>query len=136
MAERRRQGHSFREVISQLNHDSIEAFNRGDVATCAGFYANDAILLLPDRRPVRGKKAIEESLNEFAASGVKLMPVEPVEVVSGDDLGCCAGTYRFRASSGGDEVRNGKFVTVFRQQMDGSWKAVIDSFFADTEPAA
>jgi uncharacterized protein (TIGR02246 family) len=119
-----------------LNRDSIAAFNRGDVAACAGFYAEDATLLLPDRPPVKGRKAIEEALKAYAASGVELMPVEPVEIVSSDDLGCCAGTYRFQAPGehGAPVTGTGKFVTVFRQQRDGSWKAVIDSFFGDTEP--
>lgn len=127
---------SFRRVIARLNRDSIAAFNRGDVAACAGFYAEDATLLLPDRPPVKGRKAIEDRLKEYAASGVKLMPVESVEIVSSADLGCCAGTYRFQAPSeaGAAATGAGKFVTVFRRQRDGSWKAVIDSFFADTEP--
>jgi ketosteroid isomerase-like protein len=28
----------------------------------------------------------------------------------------------------------GKFITVLRRQADGSWKAIIDSFFGDTIP--
>ncbi len=131
-----RQEESFRRAIAGLNVDSVAAFNRGDVSVCAGFYAEDATLLLPDRSPVKGRIPIENCLKDYAASGFKLMPVDPVEILSNGDFGCCAGTYRFQLPSGSGmiETRTGKFVTVFRLQEDGSWKAVIDSFFADSEP--
>ncbi len=130
------QAETFRQAIPRLNLESIEAFNRGDAATCAGFYAEEATLFLADRPPVKGRKAIEACLKELAESGVKLMPIEGGEIVSSGDLGCCAGTYLFQtpSESGAAVTGTGKFVTVFKQQRDGSWKAVVDSFFANTEP--
>ena len=127
---------SFEQAVARLNRESIDAFNRGDVAICAGFYTEDATMLLPDRPPVKGRKAIEDCLRDYAASGLKLMPVEPIEIVSSGDIGCCAGTYSFQAPSERGAAVNeaGKFVTVLRRQPDGSWKAVIDSFFGDTKP--
>jgi ketosteroid isomerase-like protein len=100
MAEPGYQGTTtFEQEIARLNRESVAAFNRGDVAVCAGFYAEDATMLLPERPPVRGRMAIEDCLTEYAASGVRLMPVEPIEIVSGGDIGCCAGTYLFEARS-------------------------------------
>lgn len=127
---------SFEQTVARLNRESIKAFNRGDVAACAGFYAEDAAMFLADRPPVKGRKGIEECLQAYAASGLRLMPVEPSEIVSSGDIGYCAGTYRFEAPSEGGAVVTGagKFVTVLRRQSDGSWKAVIDSFFADVKP--
>lgn len=130
-----RQTETFQTEISHLNHESIAAFNRDDISACAGFYAEDATMLLPDQPPIKGRTAIREFLEGFSASGVKLMPIEPAAIVSGGDLGCCAGTYAFQFSpeQGESVAGKGKFVTVFHQQRDGSWKAVIDSFFADTD---
>jgi uncharacterized protein (TIGR02246 family) len=130
-----RQAETFQQAIPRLNLESIAAFNRGDVVTCAGFYAEDATLLLADRPAIKGRKAIEACLKGFAESGVKLMPVEPIEIRASGDMGCCAGTYLFQqpSESGAAVTAAGKFVTVFRQQRDGSWKAVVDSFFADME---
>ena len=50
-------------------------------------------------------------------------------------MGCCAGIYRFQSPSecGETVTEVGKFITVFRRQQDGSWKAVIDSFFWDAK---
>jgi len=136
-ASTKRQAEPFEEAIARLNVESVAAFNRGDIAACAGFYEEDATMLLPDRPPVRGRAAIADCLRGFAAAGMTLMPVAPVAVVSGGDIGCCAGLHRFRAPDGGGAAiaQAGKFVTVLRRQPDGTWKAAIDSFFADTAPA-
>ncbi len=130
------QAETFQQAFPRLNPASIDAFNRGDVATCAGFYDEDATLFLPDRPVIKGRKNIEAYLKEFAESGIKLTPVEPVEIVSSGDIGCCAGTYLYRtpSDSGVAGTGLGKFVTIFRRQPDGSWKAVIDSFFGDAAP--
>ena len=79
-APKPRQAEKFRQAISRLNLESIAAFNRGEAAACAGFYAEDATMLLPHRPPIKGRKAIEDCLRDYAASGVKLMPVEPAEI--------------------------------------------------------
>ena len=128
------QAETFQQAFARLNPASIAAFNRGDVATCVGFYSEEATLLLPDRPVIKGRKNIEAYLKEFADSGIKLTPVEPVEIASSGDIGCCAGTYLYQTPSEGGKpgTRAGKFVTVFRQQRDGSWQAVIDSFYGDT----
>lgn len=52
-----RQAETFRTEISRLNHQSVAAFNGGDMSACAGFYADDATMLLPDRPPVKGRAA-------------------------------------------------------------------------------
>lgn len=125
----------FERAIAQLNAESIAAFNRGDIAACAGFYEDDATMLLPDRPPLHGRAAIADCLRGFAAAGMTLMPVTPVTVVAGSDIGCCAGLYSFATRGGGKGMRAGKFVTVLRRQRDGTWKAVIDTFFADSAAA-
>ena len=71
----------------------MTAFNRGDVATCARFYDEDATLFLPDRLVIKGRNDIEAYLMGLADSGIKLTPVE---IVSIGDMGCCAGTYHYQ----------------------------------------
>ena len=124
---------TFEQAFVKLNAEVTEAFNRGAVTTCAGFYSEDATLFLSDRPPVKGQAAIEAVLQEFASAGAKLGPVEPLEIRSSGDMGVCAGTYVFEMpSEGGVSVaQRGKFVTVFMRQPDGDWKAVIDSLLDD-----
>lgn len=124
---------TFEQAFSQLNAVVTEAFNRGDVETCAGFYSEDATLFLSDRPPVKGRAAIESALGEYASAGVRLVPVDPLEIRSSGNMGVCAGTYVFEVSNenGAPAEQRGKFVTVFMRQPDGSWKAVIDSLLSD-----
>jgi ketosteroid isomerase-like protein len=125
---------NFEQAFVKLNAEVTEAFNRHDVRTCAGFYSEDATLFLSDRPPVRGRDAIEATLEELAGAGAKLVPAEPLEIKSSGDMGVCAGTYVFEIPSwsGAPAEQRGKFVTVFMRQPDGSWKAVIDSLLSDT----
>jgi uncharacterized protein (TIGR02246 family) len=124
---------TFEQAFLQLNAVVTEAFNRGDIKTCAGFYSEDATLFLSGRPPVKGRAAIQAALEEYASGGAKLVPVEPLEIRSSGDMGVCAGTYVFEVSNenGTPVEERGKFVTVFMRQPDGSWKAVIDSLLSD-----
>ena len=124
---------TFEQAFVKLNAEVTEAFNRGAVKTCAGFYSEDATLFLSDRPPVRGRAAIETALQEIATAGAKLVPVELLEIRSSGDMGVCAGTYVFEMPSadGAPVEQRGKFVTVFMRQPDGFWKAVIDSLLGD-----
>ena len=124
---------SFERALARLNAEVREAFNRGDVQRCVAAYAEDAILLLADREPVEGRKAIESYLRELAGSGAKLVSIDPIAIRSAAGMGCCAGTYEFVAPSmSGERIsRRGKFVTVFMRQADGSWKAVVDTLLGE-----
>jgi ketosteroid isomerase-like protein len=90
-------------------------------------------MFLPDRAPIKGRNAIEAILMEFSTAGMKLAPVEPMAVRSSGDMGYCAGTYQFETDRENERTaqENGKFVTVFMQKADGSWKAVLDSLMRD-----
>ncbi|MFQ6021092.1 MAG: YybH family protein [Acidiferrobacterales bacterium] len=129
-----REPETFEQAMTTLNADITEAFNRGDVKACAGFYMADATMLLPDRPPIKGREAIEALLNEYAAVGTKVASIDPIEVSSSGGLGYCVGTYQFDtpAEDGSTKKETGKFVSVFELQADGSWKAVIDSLIRDT----
>lgn len=132
------QSKAFRSEIARLNQASVAAFNRGDMAACAGFYGEDATMLVPARPPIEGRAAIRDYLEGMSASGVTMLPANPSTILSNGDLGCCAGTYAFRqpAGRGMAQAATGKFVTVVRRAPDGSWKVAVDCFFADIEAGA
>jgi ketosteroid isomerase-like protein len=127
------QPETFEQAFEKLNTKVIEAFNSSDIKTCVESYTEDATLLLADRPPIKGWKAIEAALQEYADAGAKLLPVEQLETRSSGDMGVCVGTYAFEMPLEGSAPvkQRGKFVTVFMRQSDGSWKAVIDSLLGD-----
>lgn len=124
----------FEQAVFALNADATKAFNRGDAKACARFYAEDATILVPDRPPIKGRMAIEALLEDYVGAGTKLASTDPYETGSSGDLGYCAGSYQFDtpAEDGSTAKETGKFVTVFKLQADGSWKAVMNSLIKDT----
>lgn len=129
-----REPETFEQAMTSMGADITEAFNRGDVKTCTAYYVEDANLFLPDRPPIKGREAIEAVLQEYATAGAKLASVEPIEVGSSGDLGYYTGICQLEmpAEDGSTTQETVKFVSVFRLQTDGSWKAVIDSLIRDT----
>ena len=91
------------------------------------FLAEDALSLPAGEEPIAGKKAIVESLAPQKAGTLAWTPRE--EMISRSrDLGCTWGTYEYwtTGTNGQSRVSRGKYVTVWRKQPDGSWKAIVD----------
>lgn len=65
----------------------------------------------------------------FAAMPASAMEISPVETVVMGDWAFSRGTYTADLTSGGNAVHvDGKFMTIFRRQDDGSWKIYRDIF--------
>jgi ketosteroid isomerase-like protein len=102
-------------------------------------YAQDATFIAPGLKPTRGindiRKAYEEGLKDpnfnltFAA--------DKVEVAEAGDIAVAEGrfteTYTDPATKQAKSAP-GSFLTVYKKQSDGSWKAIQD--WAVTDPAA
>ena len=58
------------------------------------------------------------------------------DVAKSGELGYTSGTYQFSFvdPSGKTISDNGKYVTVWKKQMDGSWKVLLDIFNTDLPP--
>lgn len=97
----------------------------------AGHYADDASLMLPDMPIITGKDAIRTGLKgllsdkNFALSFV----TDSVVTAKGGDLAYTRGTYLMIGTDPKTKkasTEKGKFVTVYKKQTDGLWKAVAD----------
>ena len=76
-----------------------------------------------------GKDAIGKTMKDVLADpnwSLALQSVQ-VEVSRGGDLGYARGTYVLTATDPASKkvaTENGRFVTIFRKEADGSWKAL------------
>jgi ketosteroid isomerase-like protein len=92
--------------------------------------------MIPNSPMMTGKDAIGKALKEAMADpnwSLALQPVQ-VEVSRSGDLGYTRGTYVLTATDPASKkavTEKGRFVTIFRKQADGSWKAVQDINNAD-----
>jgi len=116
-----------------LRDGEVAAFDKDwggkDADRVAAHFTNDATLMLPNAPLITGKDAIGKGMKDVFADpnwSLALQPVQ-VEVSRGGDLGYVRGTYVLTASEGASQkvaTEKGRFVTIFRKEADGSWKAI------------
>lgn len=111
-----------------------------DLDKLVSHYADSASVLAPDTQIMTGKDAIRAGLAKMLADKNLSMSftTTETEVSKGGDLAYTQGTYSMTMTNPRTkkaETERGKYVTVYRKQADGTWKAVEDISNADA-PAA
>ena len=100
------------------------------------YFADSGVMVVPGRTIV-GRAAIRELMaTELGDTTVALTwrPVS-VEVSPGGNMGYSIGRWdRTSRVDAGAPVRHGSYVTIWRKQGDGTWKAVLDIVNADPAP--
>ena len=102
-----------------------------DAERIAAHYTADGNVMVPNSPMMTGKDAIGKAMKDVLADpnwSLALQPVQ-VEVSRGGDLGYTRGTYVLTATDPASKkavMEKGRFVTIFRKEADGSWKAVQD----------
>lgn len=101
------------------------AEEKGVQAAFAAYLAEDAVLLPANGDPVEGRDAIVK----FMGGGYTLLwkPLR-AEISKSGEMGYTYGTSetRFTDKDGKPQIRNGKYMSVWKKQKDGSWKVIVD----------
>jgi uncharacterized protein (TIGR02246 family) len=118
-------------AINDLEAQWNQAYVAKDPDKIASFYADDAVLMVPGEDAIRGKDAIHSGFKQMVADSAMSLKFhsDRVDVAKSGDMAYSAGTYEMTATdSATHKVINdhGNFVTDYRKQADGSWKAVAD----------
>lgn len=122
---------------AQAIRDAIAASSTSsvgkDIDKFLAFYDPDASVFMPDAPVVTGLPAIKAALQgAFADPNFSIdIQTAEVEVSKAGDYGYAEGTFTQKATNAKTkkvEARDGKWVTVFKKETDGSWKAVADIF--------
>jgi ketosteroid isomerase-like protein len=95
--------------------------------------------MVPGGPPTTGKDAIQKSLTTTVSSMDLKFQASKVDVASSGDLGYTQGSYTLALTNPKTKkVANdhGSYVTTYRKQADGSWKAVADIATSEVPPAA
>jgi ketosteroid isomerase-like protein len=123
-------------AIKDLEAAWVQGFNSKDIDKAMAFYASDASLLIPNAPIMNGTDAIK--------AGIKPILDDPnfkldfsgtrVDVAKSGELGYSQGPYSMTTTDPATKkpsVDKGKYLTIFKKQPDGSWKAVEDTFMTD-----
>jgi len=119
-----------------------KALEQGDANTVANIYASDAILLLPNMKPIKGRAALRSLFAkgfEQADTVSYKYTVHQIEV-AGDwafRWGTATEIDRPKNAKGGPKTETGylKFVDVWKKGSDGKWHIYRDSSVVDMPPA-
>jgi ketosteroid isomerase-like protein len=88
--------------------------------------------LFPNTPIVIGKKAIAKAIQDDFSSGDLTWRPNAVGVARSGDLGYTSGLYELRLkSTAGGVADNGKYLTIWKKEPDGSWRVLFDTFNSD-----
>jgi ketosteroid isomerase-like protein len=98
---------------------------------------DNAQLLPPDAPLAQGKEAIRAVIAELEAMPGFSVTWSPAsaEVADGGDLGYTIGTYEIKMEGPDGPISiDGKYLTIWKIQADGTWRVTADMFNADGPP--
>ena len=120
---------AIRTSLEAANTKFTNAMKAGDTATAFANYSDDAVVMMPNQKPWRGRA-------EWAAGFGGLLAVMTIkdaafttsDVTVSNDLAIETGTYSMTlVPKGGPEIKDeGKYLTVWKRQADSSWKIIRD----------
>ncbi|HEX2763992.1 MAG TPA: SgcJ/EcaC family oxidoreductase [Allosphingosinicella sp.] len=116
-----------------------QAYAAHDAAALAAMYADDAALASPGSALVSGKEGVRKETAAMAADpNLKVQfASDRVQVAASGDLAYTRGHYTLAMTDPNTKKpaeSGGSYLTVWKKQSDGSWKAVED--FITPGPAA
>jgi uncharacterized protein (TIGR02246 family) len=119
--------------VRALREGEVAAFVKDwggkDAERIAAHYTDDGTVIFPNAPVTTGRDAIGKAMKDVLTDpnwSLALQPVQ-VEVSRSGDLGYVRGTYVLTATDPQSKkvaTERGRFVTIFRKEADGSWKAV------------
>jgi uncharacterized protein (TIGR02246 family) len=118
------------EAIRRTDADWLAAAASHDLNRVLPFWADDATILAPGIPPIVGKEPIRKYVTEsFATPGFSITwKTEKVEVSQSGDLAYSTGTDRIclNGPDGKSLTEEGRGVTIWKKQTDGSWRCILD----------
>jgi ketosteroid isomerase-like protein len=122
-------------AIQEIWRTYSNAVTSGDAALWLSLWDQNGIQMPPDI-PARPKKVLEEVVPKaWAMAKVLTMNISPEEITVMGDLAYSRGTYSSERTVNNKTVNiDGKFLTIFRRQADGSWRIFRDCFNSNVPP--
>lgn len=111
-----------------------------DLDKIVSHYADAAVLMVPGAPISKGSDAIRNDLKQMLADPAMALSfhASTVDVAKSGDLAFTQGAYNLTVTDpSSHKVINdhGSYVTTYRKQADGSWKAIADIATSDVPPA-
>ena len=110
----------------------------GDLDLWMSLYTDDTVKMAPDAPAIFGKEELRASNKPLFDNFTLDMTLFPEEAQVDRNLGFARGNYIFLLTpkAGGEPIyMEGKYLTIYKRQADGSWKISHDCFNSNLPPA-
>ncbi|MGE5722072.1 MAG: YybH family protein [Sphingomonadales bacterium] len=118
------------DTIKQMEQRELQDFGTKDPNRIVAFYAEDATVMLPGAAAMTGRDAILKGLGDTVKDPAFKLDFSnaKTEVAAAGDMAYTRGSYTVTYTNPQKKVvtEKGSYVTVFKKQSDGGWKAVED----------
>jgi uncharacterized protein (TIGR02246 family) len=123
------------DIEKQWNQD----FGTKSADKLADYYADDAVLMAPGMAPSVGRESIRAALKEMVADPALALKftAAKIDVSQSGDLGYTRGAYVMTITDPPTKKvvsDHGSYVTIYRKDADGKWKAVADIASSEAQP--
>jgi ketosteroid isomerase-like protein len=127
-------------AVRKADADWAAAARAASVDAWMSFYAANAIVLLPNDQLASGKELARQTVSRLLALPHLSVVWRPIEVkaAGSGDLAFLIEAYelRFDDRHGVPVSDRGRRLEIWRNQADGSWKCIVDTWSLDTPIAA
>lgn len=129
------------QAIRDLEAKWNEEFAARDVDKVVSHYAEDAIVMAPGMTPLAGKQDIHSAMVQMTADPAMTLKWSParIDIAASGDLGYSQGSYLMTMTDPRSKKvvhSHGSYVTTFRHETDGTWRAVTDISTPEEQPAS
>ncbi len=122
---------------AQWNQDYVAK----DIDKVMGHYADDAVLMTPGAPSVTGKDPIKKALKDLISDPAFTLKftAAKVEAARSGDVGYTQGSYTMTVTDPNTKqpiTDHGSYITTYRKEPNGTWKAVADIATSEVPPPA
>jgi ketosteroid isomerase-like protein len=119
--------------LRQADKNWSDAASAKDAKRYMEFYDKEGTVIDLDGHVTRDMEAVLKSVNDqFSIPGYSLVWINKNAVVAkAGDLGYTSGnwTMQWNNEKGEQEKAQGPYLVIWKKQADGSWKAIVDSYW-------
>lgn len=125
------------QVVRDVEAASQQAIANKDIEKWATYFTEDASGLFPGDRTLNGKAAIKDAMSIYFADPNFSLTLHSTRAMASraGDMAYSQGTYTMTETNPKTRkpmTLQGKYLTVYTKQTDGSWKAVAHAFNSDS----
>ncbi len=128
-----------RTTIEAANQRAAAGMVAGDLTAALSSYSDDAVMMMPGMPMMTGRPAIEAGMKGMMdMMKVNAATFNTQDVMVGGDMAVETGTFEMTTTMKGAKpmTEKGKYMTLWKRQADGSWKAIRDINNTDGAPPA